>query len=84
MCSSPRGPFSVTSAKAAATDPLWNPSIAGRELLKPRLCDVWLKVLEKNQAIVSKTKSSSIKREGYLGELHKGESSKFWSTMGSL
>lgn len=68
--------YSITSARAAATDPLWNPSIAGRELLKPKFYDVWLEVSGKNQAIATKTKSSNVKGEGYPGELLKGESSR--------
>lgn len=67
--------YRITSAKAAATDPLWNPSIAGRELLKPKFYDVWLDVSGKNQPILTKPKSSNAKGEGYLGELLKGEPS---------
>ena len=70
--------YRITSSKAAATDPLWNPSIAGRELLKPKFYDVWLEVSGKNQAIVTKTKtkSSTEKGERYPRELLKGESSR--------
>ena len=64
------------STKAAATDPMWNPSIAGRELLKPKFYDVWLDVSGKNQEMVSKTKSPTVKGEIFLGELLKGESSR--------
>jgi hypothetical protein len=63
------------STKAAATDPMWNPSIAGRELLKPKFYDVWLNVSGKNQAIVTKSKSSTVKGDVYPGELLKGEPS---------
>jgi hypothetical protein len=38
---------------------------------------VWLEVSGKNQAIVTNRKSSTVKGEGYSGELHKGESSRF-------
>lgn len=64
--------YRITSAKAAATDPLWNPSIAGRELLKPKFYDVWLDVSGKNQVIATKTKSPNLKGEGVL----KGEPSR--------
>jgi hypothetical protein len=43
-----------TSAKIAQSDPSWNPSIAGRELLKPKFYDVWFEVSGNNQAILPK------------------------------
>lgn len=42
-----------TSAKAARSDPSWNPSIAGRELLKPKFYDVWFEVSGKKEAIIT-------------------------------
>lgn len=45
--------YRIMSMKAAATDPMWNPSIAGRELLKPKFYDVWLDVSGKNLAVVT-------------------------------
>lgn len=50
------------SAKAARSDPSWNPSIAGRELLKPKFYDVWFEVSGKKQGIV--TNSNSTKTGG--------------------
>lgn len=52
------------SAKAARSDPSWNPSIAGRELLKPKFYDVWFEVSGKKEAIVTNsnsTKPTSVK-----------------------
>lgn len=43
--------YRYMSAKAARTDPSWNPSIVGRELLKPKFYDVWFEVSGKNQAL---------------------------------
>jgi hypothetical protein len=45
--------YRYMSAKAARTDPSWNPSIVGRELLKPKFYDVWFEVSGKNQALVT-------------------------------
>ena len=66
----------IMSTKAAATDPMWNPSIAGRELLKPKFYDVWLHVSGKNQAMVltTKTKTSSVVNV-FPGELLKNKPS---------
>lgn len=50
------------SAKAARSDPSWNPSIAGRELLKPKFYDVWFEVSGKKEAIV--TNSNTTKTTG--------------------
>lgn len=36
------------AAKIARSEPSWNPSIAGRELLKPKFYDVWFEVSGKN------------------------------------
>lgn len=52
------------SAKAALSDPSWNPSIAGRELLKPKFYDVWFEVSGKKEAAVTNsnpTKITSVK-----------------------
>jgi hypothetical protein len=58
--------YRIMSMKAAATDPMWNPSIAGRELLKPKFYDVWLDVSGKNLAIV--TNSTGKGKVGGSGE----------------
>jgi hypothetical protein len=42
------------SAKIAQSDPSWNPSIAGRELLKPKFYDVCFEVSGNNQPILPK------------------------------
>nr|XP_024370267.1 uncharacterized protein LOC112279798 [Physcomitrium patens] len=66
--------YRITSAKAAATDPLWNPSIAGRELLKPKFYNVWLEVSGKNlESMVTKTTGSAGSRE--IAEQLKGKPS---------
>lgn len=62
--------YRIMSTKAAATDPMWNPSIAGRELLKPKFYDVWLDVSGKNQSIVTKP---TVKGKVCPGELLTGE-----------
>lgn len=62
------------SAKAARSDPSWNPSIAGRELLKPKFYDVWFEVSGKSQAVLAKTDPTPTfagKEEGLLGEITK-------------
>jgi len=56
------------SAKIARSDPSWNPSIAGRELLKPKFYDVWFDVSGKNQAVTPKG--------GTLSEAHVGQAVK--------
>lgn len=43
------------SAQAARSDPSWNPSIAGRELLKPKFYDVWFGVSGKKEAMTRTT-----------------------------
>jgi len=65
--------YRIMSAKAAATDPMWNPSIAGRELLKPKFYDVWLDVSGKNLTIVTKP---TVKGKTGPGELLEGEPSR--------
>lgn len=58
------------SAKAARSDPSWNPSIAGRELLKPKFYDVWFEVSGKKQALLIKSslaKAPNIREEGHIG-----------------
>jgi len=57
------------SAKAARSDPSWNPSIAGRELLKPKFYDVWFEVSGKKETLVTNsnsTKTTSVKDGGTL------------------
>lgn len=57
------------SAKAARSDPSWNPSIAGRELLKPKFYDVWFEVSGKKEAILTNstaTKVTGVKDGGAL------------------
>lgn len=62
------------SAKAARSDPSWNPSIAGRELLKPKFYDVWFEVSGKKQGILAKSslaKAPNIREEGHIGHVSK-------------
>ena len=57
------------SAKAARSDPSWNPSIAGRELLKPKFYDVWFEVSGKKEALqpnTNSTKTLGVKDGGAL------------------
>lgn len=52
------------SAKAAQSDPCWNPSIAGRELLKPKFYDVWFEVSGKKEDVstnLNSTKATVVK-----------------------
>lgn len=42
------------SSKIARIDPAWNPSIAGRELLKPKFYDVWFEISGKDQVLQPK------------------------------
>jgi len=60
--------YRYMSAKIARSDPSWNPSIAGRELLKPKFYDVWFEVSGKNQAVTPKG--------GTLSEAHVGQAVK--------
>ncbi|KAG0589061.1 hypothetical protein KC19_2G288500 [Ceratodon purpureus] len=70
------------SAKAARSDPSWNPSIAGRELLKPKFYDVWFEVSGKKEAIVTNpniAKTADVKDGGDLKTVGQNAS---WKVVG--
>jgi hypothetical protein len=71
------------SAKAARSDPSWNPSIAGRELLKPKFYDVWFGVSGKKEAMTTTTHVPTGVKDGVvLRDIKTPEFNLRWKVVG--